>query len=142
MLAAADAIEGRLDAAAARIDEAIAVMERTGELWHEAHLRIAKSRFLAANDPAAEAHVRRALDVARSQGARLFELRAALALARRWRQRGHAGEARAARRSSRLVRGRPPLLPDIRPHVGCSPRSARRRDAGDSYRRITATPSP
>jgi hypothetical protein len=68
---------------------------------HEAALLIGKSRLLAqraAGRPAARAAetcLRRALEVAHGQGARLLELRAALALARHCRTHRRAGEGRA-----------------------------------------------
>jgi adenylate cyclase len=115
MLAAVDAIEGRLDAAAARIDEALAEVERTHERWHLVHLLVAKSRFLDPRDASAEDCLRRALDVARSQGSRMLELRAAVALARRWRDHGRQGEARALLTDTHAwFAESPPLVPDIR----------------------------
>jgi tetratricopeptide (TPR) repeat protein len=88
MLAAADAIEGNAAGAARRIDEALAEAERSGERLHEAGLLIEKSRLVTAGT---DECLRRALDVARGQGARLLELRAATALA----QRQRSEEARA-----------------------------------------------
>jgi DNA-binding winged helix-turn-helix (wHTH) protein/predicted ATPase len=101
MLAIADALEGRHESAAERFDEALAVLERTGEHLHEASLLIGKSHLLAQRAlggpaaRAAETCLRRALEVARDQGARLLELRAALALARHCRAYRRDGEARA-----------------------------------------------
>jgi tetratricopeptide (TPR) repeat protein len=92
MLAAADAMEGRVDDAAARVDEALAEMERTGQRLHEVQLLLWKSRLASEKD--VEDWLRRALDVARRQGARVLELRAAVALGRHWRQRGRVAEAR------------------------------------------------
>jgi DNA-binding winged helix-turn-helix (wHTH) protein/tetratricopeptide (TPR) repeat protein len=92
MLAAADAMEGRLDAAAARVDEALAEMERTGQRLHEVQLLLWKARLAPETD--VEGWLRRALDAARRQGARVLELRAAVALARRWRQKGRIADAR------------------------------------------------
>jgi tetratricopeptide (TPR) repeat protein len=115
MLAAVDAIEGRLDVAATRIDEALALAERTEERWHMVHLLVAKSRFLDPSDESAEDCLRRALDVARSQGSRMLELRAAVALARRWRERGRPAEARAlVAETHACFAEAPPLVPDIR----------------------------
>lgn len=100
MLAAADAMEGRLEAGFERFDEALAEVERTGERVDEAGLLIGKSEMLAvvssrAASRAAEECLRRALDVARRQGARLVELRAAVVLARHCRKVGRPAEARA-----------------------------------------------
>jgi adenylate cyclase len=86
MLAAAHGLEGDRDAALARTDEALAEMARTGERTFEAAVLVQKSHLLAARGArgraAAEDCLRRAVDVARTQGARLLELRAAVALAR------------------------------------------------------------
>jgi DNA-binding winged helix-turn-helix (wHTH) protein/tetratricopeptide (TPR) repeat protein len=85
MLAAADAMEGRPATGLRRLDEALAEIERTGERAHEAGVLIATSRLVTVGGgsmDAAEAYLRRALDVARGQGARLLEQRAAVALAR------------------------------------------------------------
>jgi DNA-binding winged helix-turn-helix (wHTH) protein/tetratricopeptide (TPR) repeat protein len=104
MLAVAGTFEGNDESAAGRLDEALVEVARTGERVHEAVLLIAKSRFLAGEPgkdspggtrSAAEACLRRALDVARAQGARLLELRAAIALAGDGRKHGRSAEARA-----------------------------------------------
>jgi DNA-binding winged helix-turn-helix (wHTH) protein/tetratricopeptide (TPR) repeat protein len=105
MLTLADVLEGDPATAAARLDEALAEVERTGERLHEGVLLIAKSRFLAAlpgsdssrrtlAEEEEEAYARRALHVARVQGARLLELRAAIALAGHWRKHDRPAEAR------------------------------------------------
>ena len=102
MLAAADAMEGNRESATTRFDEALAAIERTGERLHEAGLLIAKSRLLAADESsgsaadAAERCLRRAIDVARAQGARLLELRAAVALVRHYRTIGRPADGLAA----------------------------------------------
>jgi tetratricopeptide (TPR) repeat protein len=110
MLAAADAVGGDGGAAARRIDESLAEIERTGERLHEPALLVAKSMLLARGVPdqepprrsaeAAEARLRRALELAREQGARLFELRAAVALAQHCRTHGDAADGRAALESA------------------------------------------
>ena len=83
MLAAAHALEHDRDAALARVDEALAEMARTGERAFEAAVLIQKSQLLSTNgargSAAAEACLRRAVDVARTQGAHLLQVRAALA---------------------------------------------------------------
>src|SRR6185369_16758512 len=102
MLAAADVVEGNRPSAVARFDEALAELERTGERFHEAALLIGKSNLLAEGGERsrssrvneAEACLRRALDVAHAQGARLLELRAAIALARHCLERGRGHDAR------------------------------------------------
>ncbi len=100
MLAAADVIEGDPKSALARLDDGLREIERSGEHLYEAGLLIAKSHLLAdrvagkqAAASAAEECLRRALDVARAQCARLLELRAAVALARHCRNRGRDAEA-------------------------------------------------
>lgn len=105
MLAAAHVMEGNRKAALDLFDEALTELERTGERVLEAPLLIGKSNLIAeggdrsrlsrAAANAAEECLRRALEVARAQGARLTELRAAVALARHCRERGRRDEARA-----------------------------------------------
>jgi len=104
MLAAAHVLEGDRKAAMARLDEALGEVARTGERFHEAALLIGKGNLLAeggdrgrssrAVATTAEDCLRRALDVAHAQGARLAELGAAVALARHCRERGRIAEAR------------------------------------------------
>jgi len=124
MLAAADAMEGSRASAALRFDEALAEVERTGERVHEAGLLIGKSHLLAAGGAggssparsaaAAEACLRRALDVARAQGARLLELRAAVALARHCRRHGRAADGRALLAAAHAAFANvPPATPEI-----------------------------
>jgi predicted ATPase len=76
----------------------LARVDRLEERWFEAELQRLKGEALLAFSPdhlaEAEACYRQALDVARSQSARLWELRAATSLARLWRDRGKRAEAR------------------------------------------------
>jgi predicted ATPase len=81
------------------IDEALARSERTELRVSVAELLRVKGELLLLEDgsgaaAAAEDHFRRALDLARQQGALSWELRAATSLARYWRDRAHLGEAR------------------------------------------------
>jgi predicted ATPase len=73
-------------------------VERTKERWWEAEVnRIAGEIALMGpqNDSAkAEAHFERALAVTRQQQAKSWELRAAMSLARLWRDQGKVREAR------------------------------------------------
>jgi predicted ATPase len=82
--------------------EAIRAMEAGGERWYEAELfRLKGLLLLAASMEAqaeAEGYFRHAMDVAHAQGARLFELRAAVALGQ---QRCEADERR--RRKTQLA---------------------------------------
>jgi adenylate cyclase len=100
MLAAVDVLEGDRKSATARVEEAFKEMERSGELFQQVPLLIGKSNLLAGGKPsraaahAAETCLRQALEVARAQGIRLLELRAAVALYRHCRGRGRAAEAR------------------------------------------------
>jgi class 3 adenylate cyclase/predicted ATPase len=80
------------------LTEAQATMERTGERHGEAELHRLEGTLLLQRSPdqheAAESAFRRALQTARLQRARSFELRASTSLARLWRQRGRHAEAR------------------------------------------------
>jgi len=80
------------------ISEANVAVEKTKERWFEAEVnRIAGEIALMGpqNDSAkAEAHFERALAVARQQQAKSWELRAAMSLARLWRDQGKVQQAR------------------------------------------------
>jgi predicted ATPase len=97
-LATAYAELGQLDDAWRCIDDAIEKVERSKERWCEAEVRriagqIALKSF--APDPEkANAHFDGALAVARQQQAKSWELRAAMSMARLWRDQGKREEAR------------------------------------------------
>jgi predicted ATPase len=80
------------------IGEAATAMEMTKEKWCEADLqRIAGEIALMSPKPdvaKAQSYFERALAVARSQQAKSFELRAAMSMARLWRDQGKRDEAR------------------------------------------------
>ena len=80
------------------IDEATATVETTGESWCEAEInRIAGEIALKSFDldaAKAQASFERALTVARQQQAKSWELRAAMSLARLWRDQGKVQQAR------------------------------------------------
>jgi class 3 adenylate cyclase/tetratricopeptide (TPR) repeat protein len=90
---------GRIDEGLAMLDEMRARIERSGELLDEAELYRVKGELLAARDGSgnieAEQCLRKAIEVARHQGARFFELRAIVSLARLLRDSGRRDEARA-----------------------------------------------
>jgi len=89
---------GQLDDARRCIDDAIETMERSKEKWCEAEVnRIAGEialKSLAPDREKAEAYFDRALTVARQQQAKSWELRAAMSMARLWRDQGKRDEAR------------------------------------------------
>jgi class 3 adenylate cyclase/predicted ATPase len=91
---------GRWVEAGSLFDKAIAVAEATGEGLYEARVHQHHGEFLLSRDgpaaaAAAEASFTKSLEVARTQGARWWELRTAVSLARLWHSQGKTGEARA-----------------------------------------------
>jgi len=80
------------------IEEAVECMNRTGQRLYEAELQRIKGDLLLAvsrDTPAeAEACFRHALDCARRQGNKSWELSAALSLSRLWREQGKHDDAR------------------------------------------------
>jgi class 3 adenylate cyclase/predicted ATPase len=97
-LAAALAELGQFDEAWRYLAEAATVIEASKERWYEAEVnRIAGEVALKSNEPGsvkATAYFRRALDIARAQQAKSWELRAAMSLACVWRNCGKQHEAR------------------------------------------------
>jgi predicted ATPase len=89
---------GQFNEARSYLGEAMTAVETTKEKWYEADVRrIAGEIALMSpeRDTAkAEAHFERALAVARAQQAKSFELRAAMSMARLWRDQGKRDEAR------------------------------------------------
>ena len=96
LLARASEIAGQVEEALALLDEALQIVERTGERWFEAELNRHKGQLQVrqADAEAAEGLYQRALSIAREQEARLWELRAAASLARLRRDQGRRAEAR------------------------------------------------
>jgi class 3 adenylate cyclase/predicted ATPase len=88
---------GERDAGLEALAEAHIVIGKTGVRGFEAHVhRVEGELLLAGSEPdaaAAERCFRQAMTVARGQGARLSELRAALRLAALWRDQGRPAEA-------------------------------------------------
>jgi predicted ATPase len=89
---------GQFDDAWRCIDEAMTAVETTKERWLEAEIhRMAGEIALLSPKPdvaKAQAYFERALEVARRQQAKSWELRAAMSLARLWRDQGKVSEAR------------------------------------------------
>jgi predicted ATPase len=90
---------GRFDEALKAIDESFSFTDRTGQHYYEAELHRLKGELLLARNPSdgapAERCFRSAVDIAREQHAKSWELRATTSLARLARQ------TRQARRGSR-----------------------------------------
>jgi predicted ATPase len=89
---------GEATEALAVLAEALAIADRIEVRWFEAELHRLKGEALlrttAADVAAAEASFRKAIDVAREQDAKWWELRAATSLARLWAERGERRKAR------------------------------------------------
>ena len=96
LLAEACEIGEQVEEAVTHLDEALRLVERTGERWFAAELNRHKGRLLLrqGHPDEAEKLYRRALSIAEAQGAKLWELRAAVSLARLWAEAGRADEAR------------------------------------------------
>jgi len=97
-LARAHADLGLFDDAWRSIGEAMTAIETTKETWFEADInRMAGEIALKSPQPdtsKAEAYFERTLAVARAQQAKSWELRAAMSMARLWRDQGKRDEAR------------------------------------------------
>src|SRR5262249_26493374 len=96
LLARAYEIAGQIDEPLALLDDALQIIERTGERWFAAELNRHKGELLLrqGNSEAAEELYCKALSVAKEQEAKLWELRAAVSLARLRRDQGRRAEAR------------------------------------------------
>jgi predicted ATPase/DNA-binding winged helix-turn-helix (wHTH) protein len=93
---------GRRDEALDTVRQAIAAADETGLHYWDAELRRLRGSLLLAGDTSdetmeseAEVLFREAIDLARGQRAKAFELRAAMDLARLWRRRKKTADARA-----------------------------------------------
>jgi predicted ATPase len=79
--------------------EALTLTDKTGERWYEPEIHQCKGVLLLSLSPEyhgeAETCFHRALDVARHQQAKSWELRAASSLSRLWQQQGKRVEARS-----------------------------------------------
>ena len=97
-LARAHADLGKFDDAWRCIGEATTAMETAGEKWCEAEIhRVAGEIALLSSKPDAakgEAYFERALLLARARRAKSWELRAAMSMARLWRDQGKRDAAR------------------------------------------------
>ena len=90
---------GRFDDAHEALDEGLAVAEKNDDRCHEAELHRLKGELLLAeshDQTAAEECFRTAIETARRQQSKAWELRATMSLARLWQRQGRRDEARAA----------------------------------------------
>ena len=96
LLARACEIAGQIEEAVTLLDDALQIVERTGERWFAAELNRHKGQLLLrqGQSEAAEELYRKALSIAEEQEAKLWELRAAVSLARLWGDQGRRAEAR------------------------------------------------
>jgi predicted ATPase len=92
-------IRGDVDAALTVVDQGLAMAVETSQAFDEIELHRLRGELLivrgAAHHDEAAHHLRRAIDLARGQDARSYELRASIALARFIREAGRPSEARA-----------------------------------------------
>ena len=97
-LARAHAQLGQFDEAWRCIHDGLTLMEKTGERWCEAEAyRLSRAIALLCPEidaAKAEAYFEHALSVARQQQTKSWELRAAMSLARLWRDQGKVRAAR------------------------------------------------
>ena len=95
LLARACGIARQIEEAVILLDEALRIVERTGERWFAAELNRHKGQLLLrqGRTEAAEELYRKALSIAQEQEDKLWELRAAVSLARLRRDQGRRAEA-------------------------------------------------
>lgn len=97
LLAEACALSGDMQRGLGALDEALAVAEGTGERWPEAELYRLRGQLLAAlpdgRPDEVSAAFEHAIEIARRQSAKSWELRAATGLARLWRDQGKPADA-------------------------------------------------
>jgi predicted ATPase len=96
LLARACEIAGQIDEAATLLDDALQIVERTGERWFEAELNRHKGQLQLrqGHREVSEELYYKALSIAQEQEAKLWELRAAVSLARLRHNQGRRAEAR------------------------------------------------
>jgi tetratricopeptide (TPR) repeat protein len=86
---------GNVDRATRELDEALALVERTDERAWSSELHRLRGELLRDSDEAeTERAIKRALEISRMQGAKSFELRAAMSLAKLYRGAKKSGAAR------------------------------------------------
>jgi predicted ATPase len=96
LLARACELGEQIEEAVTWLDDALQIVERTGERWFAAELNRHKGQLMLreGHSEAAEKLYHKALSIAREQEAKLWELRAAASLARLRRDQDRGAEAR------------------------------------------------
>jgi predicted ATPase len=96
LLARTSEITGKIEESLTLMDDALQIVERTGECWFAAELYRQKGQLLLreGHSEAADELYRKALSIGVEQEAKLWELRAAASLARLRRDQGRHVEAR------------------------------------------------
>ncbi len=101
-LAEGYARDGQVAAGLKTIDEALALVAKNDERWNEAELyrlkgeltlKASREHPASAIEKEAETCFEKALEIARAQSAKSWELRAAISLARLWQQQGKHADA-------------------------------------------------
>jgi tetratricopeptide (TPR) repeat protein len=99
MMAEAQIFAGNLNEASRLLDDALKLSAQTGGVWFDAELhRLTGEAMLMSPTPnakSAEESFHEAIDIARHQSAKLWELRASTSLARLWSHQGKGTAARA-----------------------------------------------
>jgi class 3 adenylate cyclase/predicted ATPase len=97
LLAEAHRRANRITDGMSLLNEALELVERTDERWYEAELYrlMGETLIIGSDRNDAESWLRRALQTARKQGAKHWELRAAASMARLWREQAQRTDARA-----------------------------------------------
>lgn len=90
---------GQYKAGLATLTEALQLVDKTGECWYEPELHRLRGELMlhqsAQHQEAVESCFHQAIAIARQQGAKSMELRAALSLSRLWQQQDKQDTARA-----------------------------------------------
>ena len=105
LLAEASGLLGQPEGGLAALDEALTLVEKTGERYYEAELHRQRGELLRLRAPQShpaqgnreqhdvETCFQQALEIAHRQQAKSWELRAAMSLSRLWQQQGKQAEA-------------------------------------------------
>jgi predicted ATPase len=96
LLASAKADLGKASEGLELLKDALVSTEESGECWWVAELHHLRGRLLLSREQHAESETcfRRAMEISGGQRARLLELRAAMSMARLWRDQGKPQQAR------------------------------------------------